>query len=584
MRKILKYISIVFIAGGIFSACETTDLNLTVSPNDLAADQGDPNLILNSIQLAYASNMDAIGDIGAELTRIDYMFGLDYFNNYPGDTFNAIWSRTYSSGFNDPGAGVQVGIFSNVETLENIDAITDVDYSFHIGVGQVLKAHMLFLLTDYIGQAAFSQALNPTEFPAPLLDSGEEVYAAAFDLLDEAEALLASGPSTNGATDLFYGGNTDQWIRLINSLRLRSYVNTGNTAAFNAVISGGNFISDSADDFVFTYGDSELQPDTRHPDYNADYTPSGAGIYQSNWLMETMLDNNDPRLRYYFYRQSNGTPGALDVNGDPVPPSGDEISCSLAIPPVHYLDGGYTYCSVDNGYWGRSHGNDEGTPTDGFVRTAVGVYPAGGLFDSSAFDPESGITTGVGLGLGGGGAGIEPIILASYVDFWRGQMAASDAERATFLRAGLEKSIAKVASFGALDGSADLSLAPTEMEITDYIDGIVAAYNAAPSGVTLNTNGFNFQSTERTKEDIYAEQYFITLYGGASESYNYYRKTGFPSTVFPNWQENPGPFPRTFLFPQNEVITNPNLTQKTDLTTQVFWDTNPSSPTFPPAN
>jgi hypothetical protein len=69
---------------------------------------------------------------------------------------------------------------------------------------------------------------------------------------------------------------------------------------------------------------------------------------------------NDPRIRY-FYRQVDGTPGSLDINGDSST-SEETLACSLVVPPQHYIDGGYTYCSVDNnGYWGRSHGNDEGT-------------------------------------------------------------------------------------------------------------------------------------------------------------------------------------------------------------------------------
>ena len=176
---------------------------------------------------------------------------------------------------------------------------------------------------------------------------------------------------------------------------------------------------------------------------------------------------------------------------------------------------------------------------------------------------------GVGLGQGGGGAGIEPIILSSYVEFWIGEMATSDTDKADALRAGLEKSIAKVQSFGALDGSADLSFEPTETEVDEYIDDIVTAFNNA---------------TGDDKENIFAEQYFTTLYGGGFESFNYYRKTGFPTTVSPNWEPDPGPFPRSLLLPQNEVLNNPNLQQRSDLTTQVFWDNNPASPTFPPAN
>ena len=58
-------------------------------------------------------------------------------------------------------------------------------------------------------------------------------------------------------------------------------------------------------------------------------------------------------------------------------------------------------------------------------------------------------------------------------------MAASDAERSAALRSGLEKSIAKVQTFGALDGSADLSFEPAEADVTAYIDGIVADFDAA---------------------------------------------------------------------------------------------------------
>tara|TARA_R110002153_G_scaffold259472_2_gene419180 strand:+ start:1404 stop:3080 length:1677 start_codon:yes stop_codon:yes gene_type:complete len=558
MKKIIKYITVVFTAGVLLNSCETTDLDLRTSPNDLAADQADPNLLLNSIQLAYVANMYEINDIGSELTRIDYMNGRNYFNTYPGDTFDDIWERLYSStdGNNDVFTNtVDLGIFPNVENLKTIDAESDTDFSFHIAVGQTLKAHMLLLVTDYLGKATLSQAGNPAEFPAPLLDDGQDVYAGALALLTEAEALFAADPALQGGVDFFYGGDTENWIKLINTIRLKAAVTTGDTSTFNSIIAGGDYIAETADDFQWQYGTRELQPDTRHPDYQDDYTSSGANLYQNNWLMNNMLVKNDPRIRYYFYRQESETPGAQDV-----PPNEELLACSLAIPPAHYE--GFVYCSVDNGYWGRSHGNNEGGPPDGFQKTAAGVYPAGGRFDDSSFDV-------VGLGLGGGGGGIEPIILASYVDFWQAEVATSAAVKATFLEAGMTKSIAKVQSFGSLDSGADLSVAPSDEDVTTYIEGIVADFEAASGDDQTN---------------ILSEQYWIALYGGGVEAYNYYRRTGFPTTLAPNWELNPGAFPRSFLYPQTEVITNSNVSQKSDLSTQVFWDTNPAGPAFPSAN
>lgn len=550
MKSLIKYITIVFIAGGLLQSCETTDLDLRTSPNQLAPDQADPNLLLTSVQLAYATNQQVLSDISAELTRIDYMFGRNYFNNYPGDVLNGVWARTYSSAGNGVGDGVSVGILTNLQTLEAIDeANPDLDYSFHLAVAKTLYAHSLMQIVDFVGEAAFSQAGNPSEFPAPLLDDGSSVYDAAFALLGEAANLMGSDPDLLGAVDLFYNGDTGKWSKLIGTLQMKYHMMKGQNAQFQAIASNDdNYISSSDDDFFLKYGTSELQPDSRHPDYASDYTPSGANIYQSNWLMETMLEDYeevDPRIRYYFYRQVNATPGA-DAD-----PNEETLACSLAGVPQHFLETNASYfptayCSVPNGYWGRTHGNNEGTPPDNFTRTAVGVYPAGGRFDDNSFGT-------VGLGVGGGGAGIEPIIMSSYVDFWKGYMAGSDADRKAFMLEGLGKSIETVQGFAALDANADTSFEPDDDDVTAFLTEIGVAYDADP-------------------ENVFAEQYFITLYGGATEAWNYYRLTGYPNTLAPNWELNPGPFPLSLLYPQNEVITNPNLTQKTSQEEVVFWN------------
>ena len=105
MKNIFKPITLVLLAGISFMACETTDLDLTISPNELAPTQSDPNLLLNAIQLAYASNQDDFGDVAAQLTRIEYFNGRNYFNALSGTTLNAPWARTYSSDFTIPGNG-----------------------------------------------------------------------------------------------------------------------------------------------------------------------------------------------------------------------------------------------------------------------------------------------------------------------------------------------------------------------------------------------------------------------------------------------------------------------------------------------
>ncbi|GLU43836.1 SusD/RagB family nutrient-binding outer membrane lipoprotein [Allomuricauda sp. NBRC 101325] len=554
MKKIFKYISIVLMVLVPLSSCETTELDLQTDPNSLSGDQADPNLLLNTMQLGYRNAMTSFNNNGAQMTRIEYMSGRIYFNNFTGGTSNGLWNNTY------------VDIMSNLLAIEEIDPNTTQDYSFNIGMGKAMLAHTLLLTVDYIGEAVYSQALNPLEYPAPLMDDGPSVYAAALTLLDEAAAIFASSPSLpSAAIDLYYGGDASKWLKAVNTIKMKAYITTGDIASFNSIVNSGNYITSSADDLQFQYGTRILNPDSRHPDYAGGYQDTGVGPYRSNWIMWQMGELGDPRMRYYFYRQTDGTPGDVDVNGDAVPVDEEALACSLYVVPDHYA--GYPYCSLPNGYWGRSHGNDEGGPPDGLLKTAPGVYPAAGNFDDDRFE-------GVEQGAGGAGAGIEPIILASYVDFWKAEAAyvsgASDATVAAFIQAGLTKSIAKTQSFIAVDPDAETSYEPTPTEVTDYIADIVASYTGA--------------ATAEEKMNVLGTQYFIALYGSGAEAHNFYRRTGYPTNLLPNWEADPGPYPRSFLYPSDEVITNPNLTQKTDLTTQVFWDTNPGYPSFPPSN
>lgn len=555
MKKTFKFImALVITSSTLFYSCETIELEQVDNPNALTT--GDVDLLLNSIQLAYRDNVATHNNFGANLTRISYFNNRDYFAGLTGTSLNGNWNRLYSN------------ILINSKEIETVAAASpEVNLSFQLGASKAMSAHALLLMVDYIGDIPFSEAVNPAEFPDPQLDPGASVYTAAIALLDEAAALMqvdGAGLAPGLGVDVFYDGDTSKWLKMINTIKMKAALTTGDLGAFNAIVTAGNFISSSDDDLVFQYGSQLLLPNTQHPDYFADYTPSGANRYQSNWLMNLMQESDDPRLRYYFYRQADCTPGAsCEPDGN-----GETISCSLETPPVHYSNGGFTYCFLENGYWGRDHGDDDGTPPDNFFRTASGVYPAGGLFDDDSF-------SGVGLGLGGAGAGIEPMILASYVDFMRAEAALAGGNpgaAAGFLQAGLEKSIAKVISFGPLDANHDTSFDPDATAVSDFIAAKVADFNAASGDDRWN---------------VLAEQYWVTMFGGGGEAYNFYRRTGYPTTLQPNLEPDPGGYPRSFPYAAGAANANPNIAQKVNQSVQVFWDTNPASSAtggFPAAN
>jgi hypothetical protein len=518
------------------------ELDLTENPNALSPSQADPDFLLNSIQVNYGKLMEDFGTFGAEMVRVDQFAGRDYANAFSPVSFDGLWIDSYQS------------ILQDIRVMQPL--AEEAGLSYHIAVGEFIEAHILLLLVDYFGDIPYSESMDATNLN-PVADSGSDVYAAALALLDQAAANFADGGTAEPQNDFFYNGDASAWIKAVNTLKIKAYMTTNlvdgsSASAVQALVSAGNYITDTADDLNFYYGSNAVQPDTRSPRYGTDYTATGGGSYRSNWIMNNMLESADPRRLYYFYRQVANAPG----NGAPA--NEETLDCSVQTAPLHYE--GFSFCSVPNGYWGRDHGNAEGIPPDTFSRTLTGVYPAGGKYDDGSAEPQ-------GLVSGLQGAGITPILHTSMVNFWLAELAYKSGnltEAKAQMMSGLEASMKKVTNFY---DSGDDNL---ERAISEHAAGISSAFDAAAS--------------DSDKMDIIAEQFLISLYGNGAEGYNFYRRTGFPTTLQPNLEPNPGGFIRSFYYPSNYANNNANVTQKTGAGVQVFWDTNPASPGFPAAN
>ncbi|WP_339628412.1 SusD/RagB family nutrient-binding outer membrane lipoprotein [uncultured Maribacter sp.] len=555
MKIIIKNLVLTLFSAGLILSCETTELNITSDPNAVSPEQATPDFYLNRVQEEFARFNDAFGTNGSEVTRIEQMGTRLYQQAYSPASQDAEWRFAYSS------------MLTDINAMN--DLATEANFKRHIGMGQVMKAFTIVTLVDFYGDVPYSDASTGIENLNPTADGGASIYAAALDLLTAASAnFTTTDNAADPENDYYYDGDWDNWAKLANSLKLKIYAQTrlvdaGAASAFNAIITGGNFITSVDEDFQFTWGTNVVNPDSRHPNYIDNYTPQGSNDYMSNWLMNYM-DNSkassDPRIRYYYYRQAATTPGASDSDG----PNQQNLSCSVEPVPAHYLAAGTTFCYLPNGYWGRDHGDDDGTPPDGQLKTTYGVYPAGGEFDDSTF-------ASVDLGTGAGGAGIMPIFLAQTVDFLRAEMAYASGNAAgakTFLLNGIQKSMDKTLAFGELDGGADLSLAPTDDDVADYIDEVDALYEAAVGDEKLN---------------LIAKEFFVALYGNGIDAYNFYRRTGYPSDLQPDLEPNPGAFIRSFLYPAVYANNNNTVTQKTSVTEKVFWDNNPDAG-FPLSN
>ena len=517
-------------------SCDTLELDLTENPNALSPNQADAGFFLNSIQIDFAFWVSSMGDRGGELTRINYMSGRTYNNVYSPDSWNGVWSSAYR------------GMLEDIR-LMNILA-DEAGLTYHRGMGKVFQAYILLTLVDYFGDIPYTEALQGAEaILNPVSDSGESVYNAAISTLESAISDFNSGGPVP-SNDYYYQGDADKWIKAANSIKKKALLNLGDFSNYNSIT---NYIVNPSDDFQFVWGTSPATPDTRHPLYRSNYTSTGGGEYMSNWLMFNMINghagNTDPRINYYFYRQVDNTPG-FDSSADE-----EVLECGLPgyyVPPQ--LRGSDTpFCAPTNstskpanGYWGRDHGNDNGIPPDGFKRTLRGIYPAGGAFDDESFE-------GKVDGDGQGGFGITPILLSSWMHFMNAEVNVNTGGDPTYeTLIALEQALIKTDDLGGPELS--------DEDVSNYIAAFTSDWNASTS-------------TEE-KLDLWATEFFISLTGNGIDAYNSYRRNGYPRSLQPNIEPDPGQFPLIQYYPANYVNTNKNADQRSSKTERVFWNSN----------
>lgn len=610
-----------FIKSGLFAlgfiVASSCTLDLLEDPNAVQPSQALPNLLLNSVQRNTAGTFNTFSTFGMQMTRLQNSGGSLYQNVFSPESFDGVWSTAYASILTDTDVLIKQSDASGLAR--------------HAGMARVISAYTLLLLVDTFGDVPFSEAFQGSTNFNPAPDNMADVYATVLTMLDKAKVDLSTPTVANGGylngtapipVDQYYANNYTRWIRLANSLKLKVYLNlrltdpSTATTQINALIADasptGGLISAANENFVFRYGANIVDPDNRHPRFTATY-PAGSGNYMSNWLMWHMFHGydatqngapGDPRMRFYFYRQSNSNSSdpnqircVVQATPDHYPqsPSGTSIILNpkagmppgIAYNPALPVDGtnpnpahaawGRTFCyPTDRGYWGRDHVDPQGIPPDGLLRTMWGAYPAGGRFDAN-------VNAGVSQTIGMRGAGIQPMMMRSNVQFMLAEAAlylGTTGSARTYFENGIRNSMTDVRDW-AVNGTYGIGTVSTNeaatinafypgatytTDVTNYVNGALAAYDAQVG----NDNIMNY----------IAREHWIASFGNGVEAYNLYRRTGMPTGMQPVINSTPGAFPRSFWYPANFANLNSSVEQKANLQGKIFWDTNTSDLDF----
>jgi hypothetical protein len=572
----LNKILLLFLGGILLlTGCKKFDdkLNgLLTNPSVPTPEAADADLYLNNLQLGFQSFYQAASDLTDPLVRQETMFGPLYYNAYSPTSFDGIWTTAYTT------------VFKTANTM--IPLAEDKQEYVHSGIAKVLKAYTMITMVDLFGDVPYSEANLGVVNTNPAVDPGANIYDSALALLDDAITTLGKTSLATPANDLFYGNSGNEagsWITLAKTLKLKAYVQRrlvdANAAAeIGALLSDGDLITSSSQDFVYSFSTHNTAPDSRAPHYVSNYgTDIGTSDYLGNYFMWCLAVEKgivDPRTRYYVYRQIDDIDGPPNSNyvydySDPRLPDQTTTQFALACyyrnPPTQYAPG-TPYCIVANGYWGRDHGNNEGTGPDAQLKSTWGLYPVGGVFDADQNDQ-----VGPSHEAGAKGNGINPIWLSSYTYFLESEAAlmlqtAGDPE--ALLTSGVNASFSKVANFATSLGYTLPSNADTTMTITaynqqNYVNKVKSLYESA--------------ATTADKLNVIMKEYYLASWGNGIEPYNNYRRTSMPNNLQPAVNPDPGNFLQSFFYASVYANYNKNAVQKKTADIKVFWDTNPDA-------
>ncbi len=285
MKNLKLYmLLLVFGASGCTNDFEEINRNGN-QPETVTADLLLSTAISNSVDRYVRAGWNN-GNIVSQLTAKINFTGFDRYN---WGSEEGLWNDFY-------------GVLPEIETILEISRDDATRNSTYEGMALVLRSWIYTILTDNWGSVPFTEAIKGQSEGnfQPAYASQEDIYNGILADLETAEILLSEGQPILGG-DLLYNGNTEQWRKFANSLRLRYLMRASNQISvgseIQAIVDGGIIFESNEDNAILTY------PATSQVD-SWPISTSRIGSFDEHRLSETseavLKSFNDNRLFSWF--------------------------------------------------------------------------------------------------------------------------------------------------------------------------------------------------------------------------------------------------------------------------------------------
>lgn len=233
----------------LFGACEDF-LDINTDPNQASSAEL-RSLLPPAIERTSLAHYQA-GFSTAQVTQHMGSYFPGGVDSYEEFEMGGAWTTLYLSAM------------SNLNTLiQQADASNSPHYA---GIGRVLMAVNLGLVTDCWENAPYNEAFKAAGLLKPAYDNQQALYASINSLLERATTDLGASASVfqPADDDLIYKGNLAKWTKAAKALKARYAIHLTNKGAANAAqlalenLNGA--LGGNADDFQLLYNAVNLNP------------------------------------------------------------------------------------------------------------------------------------------------------------------------------------------------------------------------------------------------------------------------------------------------------------------------------------
>jgi len=301
MKKILIYL-VIIASFGFLSSCEDSLSDLNIDPD--RSPTANPQEVLTAAQGYISWAIDGQFNTRS-FTWAQYLtwgpgVAVGEIERYvvDGADFNNVWSRVYANALTD------------LQFIENSEA------EAHAGIAKILKAFLFQKLVDHFGDVPFTEALkgeSDLNF-GPVFDDDEAIYQALIPMIDEGIDKIVNAENSVGEEDLIFNGDSNQWIKFANSLKLKilmrqSNVNPSVSESVSELVSEGNFIEFAGD---ITAIPSEDVAGDQNPMWASMENGVGNFYVASNSTFIDLQSDQDPRLDAFYVPAADGNHNPID--------------------------------------------------------------------------------------------------------------------------------------------------------------------------------------------------------------------------------------------------------------------------------